>query len=80
MKIIPFSSSLEFQQQTYRTIRSTSYTELALWSVCALSGLIGVCLSFCQITPDSVRMQPVNAGSIVSQQPALDPICTQEDS
>jgi hypothetical protein len=70
MKIIPFSSALELQRQSYRTIRSAAFAESAVWAVCALSGLIGIFLSLGQLTPRTPQPRVVTTHT-----PVNTPVC-----
>jgi hypothetical protein len=70
MKIIPFSSALEFQRQSYRAVRSAAFAESTVWAICALSGLIGIFLSLGQLAPSSPKSKLVKAPA-----PAGTPVC-----
>jgi hypothetical protein len=49
MKIIPFSPTTEFQQQSQRAIRNTGLAESAVWAVFATSSVISILFSLSQI-------------------------------
>jgi hypothetical protein len=49
MKIIPFSSTTEFQQESQRTVRNTGFAEAAVWAVFAASSVISILFSLSQI-------------------------------
>jgi hypothetical protein len=49
MKMIPFSSTIEFQQESQRAVRSTGFAESAVWAAFATSSLISILLSLSQI-------------------------------
>jgi hypothetical protein len=51
MKIIPFSSIMEFQRETQRAVRGNSNAESAVWAVFAMCSAISVLLSLSQIAP-----------------------------
>ena len=70
MKIIPFSSDIEFQRQSYRAVRSGAYAESAVWAVCALSSLIGIFLSFGQLSSNAPESKLVKAAILAGH-----PVC-----
>ena len=49
MKIIPFSSTTEFQQESQRAIRNIGLAESAVWAVFATSSVISILFSLSQI-------------------------------
>jgi hypothetical protein len=49
MKIIPFSSTTEFQQESQRAVRNTGFAESAVWAVFAISSVISMLCSLSQI-------------------------------
>jgi hypothetical protein len=49
MKIVPFSSTTEFQQESQRAIRNTGLAESAVWVVFAISSVISMLCSLSQI-------------------------------
>jgi hypothetical protein len=49
MKIIPFSSTTEFQQESQRAVRNTGLAESAVWAVFATSSVISILFSLSQI-------------------------------
>jgi hypothetical protein len=49
MKIIPFSSTTEFQQESQRAVRNTGFAESAVWVVFAISSVISMLCSLSQI-------------------------------
>jgi hypothetical protein len=49
MKIIPFFSTTEFQQESQRAIRTTGLAESAVWAVFAASSVISILFSLSQI-------------------------------
>jgi hypothetical protein len=51
MKIIPFSSTTEFQQESQRAVRATGFAESAMWIVFAASSMISILLSLSQMAP-----------------------------
>jgi hypothetical protein len=51
MKIIPFSSIMEFQRETQRAVRGHGNAESAVWAVFAMCSAISVLLSLSQIAP-----------------------------
>jgi hypothetical protein len=50
MKMIPFSSTTEFQQESQRAVRNTGFAESAVWAVFAASSVISILFSLSQIT------------------------------
>lgn len=51
MKMIPFSSTMEFQQESKRAVRNTGFAESAVWALFATSSVISILLSLSQIAP-----------------------------
>jgi hypothetical protein len=51
MKMIPFSSNTEFQQESQRAVRNTGLAESAVWVVFATSSVISILFSLSQIAP-----------------------------
>jgi hypothetical protein len=49
MKIVPFSSTLQFQQESQRAVRNTGLAESAVWAVFATSSVICMVFSLSQI-------------------------------
>jgi hypothetical protein len=49
MKIVPFSSTTNFQQESQRAVRNTGLVESAVWAVFATSSAISVLFSLSQI-------------------------------
>ncbi|MFY9985745.1 MAG: hypothetical protein WAK31_13355 [Chthoniobacterales bacterium] len=49
MKMIPFSSTTEFQQESQRAVRYTGLAESAVWAVFATSSVISILFSLSQI-------------------------------
>jgi hypothetical protein len=49
MKMTPLSSTMEFQQQSQRAIRSTGFAESAVWAAFAACSVISILLSLSQI-------------------------------
>jgi hypothetical protein len=74
MKIIPFSSVMEFQRASQKAVRSTGYAESAVWAVFAASSVISILLSLSQLTPASVQSDAPNDCSVVSEQQNIKPI------
>ena len=54
MKIIPFSSIMEFQRESQKAVRGTGFAESAVWAVFAASSAITILFSLSQITPASL--------------------------
>jgi hypothetical protein len=67
MKIIPFSSSIEFQRETQRAVRGNGNAESAVWAVFAMCSAISVLLSFSQIAPVQPGT-PKDASVVLDQQ------------
>ena len=80
MKIIPFSTALELQRQSQQTLRDGRHAESAVWAICALSGVIGIVLSFGQITPTALRSQLPKGTPVVCDQPSGQPMCPAQES
>ena len=74
MKIIPFSSHMDFQRESQRTVRSTGHAESAVWAVFAMSSVLSVVLSVCQITPASAQSNSPKGSSVVCEQPDAQPV------
>ena len=51
MKMKPFSSTMEFQQESHRAVRGTGFAESAVWAVFALNSVICIVLSLSQMAP-----------------------------
>jgi hypothetical protein len=49
MKMTPLSSTMEFQQETQRAVRSAGFAESAVWAALATSSVISILLSLSQI-------------------------------
>jgi hypothetical protein len=49
MKMIPFSSTTEFQQESQRAVRNTVFAESAVWAVFATSSMISILFSLSQM-------------------------------
>ncbi|MBV9875982.1 MAG: hypothetical protein JO025_14730 [Verrucomicrobia bacterium] len=49
MKIVPFSTTLQFQQESQRAVRNTGFAESAVWAVFATSSVISMLFSLSQI-------------------------------
>jgi hypothetical protein len=49
MKMTPLSSTMEFQQESQRAVRSTGFAESAVWAALATSSVISILLSLSQI-------------------------------
>jgi hypothetical protein len=49
MKMTLLSSTMEFQQESQRAVRSTGFAESAVWAAFATSSLISILLSLSQI-------------------------------
>jgi hypothetical protein len=49
MKLIPFSSTIVFQQEAQRVVRNTGFAEFAVWAVFAISSAISTLLSLSQV-------------------------------
>ena len=75
MKIIPFSSTMEFQRETQRAVRSNGNAESAVWAVFALCSAMSVLLSLSQIAPASVQIGVPKAGGVVFEQQNSQSIC-----
>jgi hypothetical protein len=72
MKIIPFSSTIEFQRETQREVRGHGNAESAVWAVFAMCSAISVLLSLSQIAP--VRPCAPKDASVVWDQQNSQPI------
>jgi hypothetical protein len=75
MKIIPFSSIMEFQRESQKAVRSTGFVESAVWAVFAASTAISILFSLSQITPASAQSDSPRASAVVSDQPNIQPVC-----
>jgi hypothetical protein len=51
MKMIPFASTAEFQQESQRAVRGTVMAESAVWAVFAASSVISILFSLSQMVP-----------------------------
>jgi hypothetical protein len=51
MKLIPFSSTIGFQQESQRAVRSIGFAESAVWVVFAISSAVSILLSLSQVAP-----------------------------
>jgi hypothetical protein len=51
MKMIPFSTTMEFQQESQRAVRNTGFAESAVWALFAASSMISILLSLSQMAP-----------------------------
>ncbi|MBV8274137.1 MAG: hypothetical protein JO170_02600 [Verrucomicrobia bacterium] len=80
MKIIPFSSIMEFQRESQQAVRDTGFAESAVWAVFAASTAISILLSLAPITPASVQSDAPNASSVVCDQPNVQPNCVVQNS
>jgi len=49
MKIVPLSSTLQFQQESQKAVRNTGFAESAVWVVFATSSVISMLFSLSQI-------------------------------
>jgi hypothetical protein len=49
MEKIPFSSTMEFQQESQRAVRNTGFAESAVWAVFATSSVISILVSLSQV-------------------------------
>ena len=67
MKIIPFSSTMEFQRETQRAVRGNGKAESAVWAVFAMCSAISVLLSLSQIAPVQ-PCAPKDAAVVLDQQ------------
>jgi hypothetical protein len=67
MKIIPFSSIIEFQRETQRAVRGHGNAESAVWAVFAMCSAISVLLSLSQIAPVQPSA-PKDASVVLDQQ------------
>jgi hypothetical protein len=67
MKIIPFSSIMEFQRETQRAVRGHGNAESAVWAVFAMCSAISVLLSLSQIAPVQ-PCSPKGAAVVLEQQ------------
>jgi hypothetical protein len=68
MKMIPFSSAMEFQKESQRAVRRTGLAESAVWAVFATSSAISILLSLSQMAPASVQSASPKASSVVCDQ------------
>jgi hypothetical protein len=68
MKIIPFSSNMEFRRETQRAVRENGFAESAVWSVFAATSAISVFLSLCQIAPASAQSNGSKDCSVACEQ------------
>jgi hypothetical protein len=74
MKMIPFSSALEFQKESQKAIRGTAFAESAVWAVFAASSAISILLSLSQMAPASVQTASPKATSVVCDQRNSQPV------
>jgi hypothetical protein len=74
MKIIPFSSIMEFQRESQKAVRGTGAAESAVWAVFAASSAISILFSLCQITPASAQTDAPKASAVVCDQQNILPI------
>lgn len=68
MKIIPFTSIMEFQRETQRAVRGNGNAESAVWAVFAMCSAISVLLSLSQIAPATVQACAPKDGAMVFDQ------------
>jgi invasion protein IalB len=80
MKIIPFSSIMEFQRESQKAVRGTGFAESAVWAVFAASTALSILLSLSQITPASAQSNAPKASSVVCDQQNIQPVCTVQNT
>ena len=68
MKMIPFSSAMEFQKESQKAVRGTAFAESAVWAVFAASSAISILLSLSQMAPASVQSASPKVTSVVCDQ------------
>jgi hypothetical protein len=68
MKMIPFSSAMEFQKESQKAVRRTGLAESAVWAVFATSSAISILLSLSQMAPASAQLSSPKGGSVVCDQ------------
>jgi hypothetical protein len=74
MKMIPFSSAMEFQKESQRAVRRTGLAESAVWAVFAASSAISILLSLSQMAPASAQSSSPKGGSVVCDQRNSQPV------
>jgi hypothetical protein len=80
MKIIPFSSIMEFQRESQKAVRGTGFAESAVWAVFAASTAISILFSLSQITPASAQSDAPKASAVVCDQQDIQPIYTAQNT
>ena len=74
VKIIPFSSIMEFQRESQKAVRGTGFAESAVWAVFAASSALTILLSLYQIAPALVQPASPNGCSVVCDQQNTQPV------
>ena len=74
MKIIPFSSIMEFQRESQRAVRGNGFAESAVWAVFAASSAISILLSLSQIAPVAVQSGAPKSAALACEQQNVQPI------
>jgi hypothetical protein len=80
MKIIPFSSIMEFQRESQRAVRGTGFAESAVWAVFAASTAISILFSLSQIAPASAQSDAPKACAVVCDQQNIQPIYAAQNT
>jgi hypothetical protein len=80
MKIIPFSSIMEFQRESQKTVRGTGFLESAVWAVFAASTAVSILFSLSQIAPASAQSDSPKDSGVVCDQQTTRPIYTVQNT